>query len=180
MRRRTDSADLGGLGSQHVKALLSLSQRLQASAVRWALCAGANLALHGVPVAAHDIDVLTDASGAYEICRLFPEAVVSAVNFSSTGRIRSHFGALELEGIRVEIMGDMEIRGEGGEWQPASGLEERQWLDVGGVLIPVLSLEHEWLAYARMGREEKAAMLRSWLDRRPSKPQPTGLLPRSS
>jgi hypothetical protein len=66
----------------------------------------------------HDIDLQTDVQGAYEIERRFSSQVSRNVGFSSTERIRSHFGSLLVEGLVVEIMGDIQKRREDGTWEP--------------------------------------------------------------
>jgi hypothetical protein len=155
------------ISPQHLRALRKVYERLHASGLNWVVCAGMNLALQGVPVSVHDIDLETDAAGAYEIERLFAECVASPVVFSSTDRIRSHFGALSIEGIIVEIIGDMEILSEDGRWERTAPLPQQQLLvQVGDTQIPVLSLEYECEAYHKLGRHEKAELVRKWLDQR--------------
>jgi hypothetical protein len=82
------------------------------------------------------------------------------VVFSSTERIRSHFGALLIEGIVVEIMGDLQKRREDGTWEPAVDLEkQKRFIHVEGLDIPVLSLAYEAEAYRKLGRHERAGLL---------------------
>ncbi len=73
--------------------------------MNWVVTGGFGFGLQGVLVEPHDIDIQTDKEGAYEIERLFSEFVVKPVKFRKSERIRSHFGALMIEGVRVEIMG---------------------------------------------------------------------------
>jgi len=68
------------------------------------------MALQGVPVEVHDIDIQTDKDGVYEIERCLAEFVIEPVRYSETERIRSHLGMLEIDGIKVEIMGDIQKR----------------------------------------------------------------------
>jgi hypothetical protein len=122
------------------------------------------MALQGIPVEVHDIDIQTDKDGAYEIENCFAEYVVQPVRYSESERIRSHLGVLEIDGIRVEIMGDIQKHLGNQTWEEPVKVERyRHWVEVGGMLIPVLSLEYEYQAYLKLGRVEKAEMLRSWL-----------------
>lgn len=74
--------------------------------------------------------------------------------------MRSHFGVLEIDGMRVEVMGDVQHRWEGGAWEPPPDLFRiKQFVDVAGMRVPVLSLEYERDAYARMGRMERVAQI---------------------
>jgi len=150
---------------QHLGALRKVYERLRGTEINWLVCAGMSLALHGMPVVVHDIDLQTDAPGAYAIERLFTEYATKPVAFSSTDRIRSHFGALTIDGIKVEIIGDIEKRAEDGSWEAAPNLgQHKLFVRVGDMQIPVISLEYECEAYRKMGRFEKAALVRGWLD----------------
>ena len=103
--------------------------------------------------------------GAYEIESLFSDVVIRKVEFSATERIKSHFGALQIDGVEVEIMGDIQKRGADGVWEEIVDLAHyRQMVEIEGLLVPVLSLEYEYQAYLKLGRVERAKMLRRWLD----------------
>ena len=102
--------------------------------------------------------------GAYEIERHFSEFMTKRVTFSSTERIRSYFGELMIDGIKVEIMGDIQKRLEDGSWENPVDLEHhKRVVEVEGMQIPVLSLEYEYQAYLKLGKIDKAEMLRNWL-----------------
>lgn len=119
------------------------------------------MVLQGVPV--HDIDIQTDRAGAYRTEELFYEYLKRKVTFSSTDRIRSHFGCLNIRGIQVEIMGDIEKRLPDGTWEEPVDLRAvRHFIDVEGMRIPVLSLEYEYEAYLKLGRVEKAKVIKDW------------------
>lgn len=138
--------------------------RLTNSTVNWALTGSLSFALQGVPVEPHDIDLQTDAAGAYAIERLFAEYVKRRVAFSSAERIRSHFGALEIDGIKVEIMGDIQKRLPDGSWEPPMDIAlHRRLIDVDDMRVPVLSLEYEHQAYLMLGRTERAELLKNYL-----------------
>ncbi len=124
------------------------------------------MALQGVPVKVHDIDIQTDREGAYEIERRFPEYVIEPVRYSTSGRVRSHFGALKIESIKVEIMGDIQKRLDDQSWEDPVKVERyRHWVEIDGMRVPVLSLEYEYRAYLKLGRKEKAEMLKRWLQK---------------
>jgi hypothetical protein len=59
------------LDEPHLAALRELHGELSSSPIRWVLTGSAGFALQGVPVAVHDLDVQTDAAGAYEIAQRF-------------------------------------------------------------------------------------------------------------
>ena len=149
----------------YVGVLRKVQTRLNEAGVNWVVTGSVSFALQGMPVEPNDIDIQTDEAGAYETERLFSEFVTKKVAFSSTEKIRSHLGALAIDGIEVEIMGDVQKSLEDGSWEPPVDLElHKRFVETGGMRIPVLSLEYEYLAYRKLGRAEKARMLREWVN----------------
>jgi hypothetical protein len=137
--------------------------------VNWAVTGSLGFSLQGVPVEPNDIDIQTDKRGAYEIERYFSEFITKRVKFSFMERIRSHFGELMIDGIKVEIMGDIQKQLEDGRWENPVNLEHHKLVvEVEGMKVPVLSLEYEYQAYLKLGRIEKAEMLRNWLHSEPT------------
>jgi len=150
----------------HLKVLYKLYERLKDSNVNWVVTGSLGFALQGVSVEPHDIDIQTDKEGAYEIERLFSEFVVEPVRFKESERIRSHFGALMIDGIKVEIMGDIQKK-VNDEWEPPVDINRyKRFVQIEGMKIPVLSLEYEYQAYLKLGRVEKAKMLKKFLEER--------------
>ena len=149
----------------YLNVLRQICTRLSNTDVSWVVTGSLGFALQGVPVQPNDIDIQTDRVGAYEIESLFSDVVIRKVKFSATERIRSHFGALEIDGIEVEIMGDIQKRGANHVWDEVVDLVHyRHMIEIDGLLVPVLALEYEYQAYLKLGRIEKAKMLRRWLD----------------
>ena len=159
----------------YLNVLRQIHARLSNTDVNWVVTGSLGFALQvecaksrsigSVPIQPNDIDLQTDTAGAYEIERLFSDAVIRKVRFSATERIRSHFGALQIDGVEVEIMGDIQKRGADGVWEESVDLAHyKQIVEIAGLLVPVLSLEYEYQAYLKLGRTEKAKMLRRWLD----------------
>jgi hypothetical protein len=157
----------------YLVVLRQLFTELKESRVLWVVTGSLRFALQGLPLEPHDIDLQTDAEGAYEIARRFSSQVSRNVTFSSTESIRSHFGALLIEGLVVEIMGDIQKRLEDGTWEPPVNLKShRQFFRVEDMDIPVLTLAYEAQAYRKLGRPERAAMLQEAASRRMQDAQP--------
>ncbi len=157
----------------YMAVLRQLSTELKESRVNWVVTGSLSFALQGLPVEPHDVDIQTDKQGAYEIERRFSSQVSRKVTFSSTERMRSHFGALLIDGIVVEIMGDIQKRLEDGIWEtPIDLRSQRQFIHVDGMTIPVLSLAYEAQAYLKLGRLERAEMLREAASRATQDVQP--------
>lgn len=96
------------VGERHLLVLNQLYQRLKNTDIIWAVTGSTSFALQGLPVVPNDIDLQTNKSGAYEIEKIFINNIKKRVEFCSTEKIRSHFGVLVIEGLKVEIMGDIE------------------------------------------------------------------------
>jgi len=149
---------------EYLCVLRKIYDRLKSENVNWVVTGSLSFALQGVPIEIHDIDIQTDKAGAYEIERLFSGFVSEKVRFSSTEKIRSHFGRLTIDGVKVEIMGDIQKRLEDGSWEnPVDLNKHKKFVEIQGMKIPVLSLEYEYQAYLKLGRIERAEMLRRWL-----------------
>jgi hypothetical protein len=139
-------------------------ERLAAGDIVWALTGSTSFVLQGFPANPHDIDVQTDEPCAFEIQKRLIESVVKPVVFSSTGHIRSYYGALNVQGISVEIMGDIQHRLPDGSWSPIPDLHRlRRFVRVDGFEVPVMDLAYEVGAYALMGRSTRAEEIHRWL-----------------
>ena len=149
---------------KYLDTLRKIHARLKDCRAIWVVTGSLGMALQGMNVEVHDIDIQTDQQGAYEIESKFPDYAVAPVHYSESERIRSHFGKLEMDGVKVEIMGDVQKRVDERTWEePVQVEHNRHWVEIEGMQIPVLSLEYEYQAYLKLGRVEKAEMLREWL-----------------
>ncbi len=132
--------------------------------INWAVTGSLGMVLHGMQMDIHDIDIQTDKEGAYEIERRLVKYLVKLVHFKASERIRSYFGVFEIGGIKIETMGDMQHMLPDQKWDsPVEINESRDWVDYADLHIPVITLEHEVKAYQKMGRTEKAEMIKTFM-----------------
>ena len=162
-RRATsrDSVTSQTLSPAFFTALGTLCDRLDDTEITWAVTASTNLALRGIPVEPGDIDVVTDGLGAEAIERRFEDHVESEVSRSRSveHRIASDFGALDIDDVRVEIMGDVEHLVDG-EWVSAADVAaNREFVAVDGRDVPVMTLEREREGYRELGRDQRAVLV---------------------
>jgi hypothetical protein len=156
------------IGDRHRAALRILCDRLRDDDLVWTVTGSLGFALQGVSVTPRDIDLQTTAAGAYEIERRCSEYATRPVAFAIAERIQSHFGALDVGGMPVEIMGDIQKCLPDGSWGPPTDLpRHRRYVAFEEERIPVLSLAYEAAAYRTLGRLETAAMLERWLRAHP-------------
>ena len=164
------SAELKGhpvvIDKRILDGLREILLRLKGCDLDWVVTGSLGMALQGVETEVYDIDLQTDKDGAFLIESQLSSYVVMPVHFLVSERIRSYFGKLDINGVIVEIMGDIQTITQDGNWIPPIKIEKyRCWVEMAGMKTPVLSLEYEVQAYQRLGREEKVQLLREWLRR---------------
>ncbi len=151
------------------QVLRLLVSRFESRPIEWVITGSLGMALQGMPLEVHDIDLQTDEVGARHMERLFLDHVTRPVKMVEHERIRSLLGALLLDGVQVEIIGDIQKRLPDGTWEPPVRVVDfKVWVDAAGMRLPVLSLEHEYEAYLLMGRTERARLILDWIQRRPA------------
>jgi hypothetical protein len=152
------------LPSRHTTTLQWLYEALSPTEIVWALTGSTSFALQGLAVTPHDIDIQTDAPGAYAIERHFSTYVTQPVAFSAAQNIRSHFGRFTINGLVVEVMGDIQKRQADGPWEPSVPLKRYiNYIVYQEMRLPVLSLAYEHQAYLMLGRIERARMIEEYL-----------------
>lgn len=137
-------------------ALRQLVLWLDEAGVGYKVVGGTGVALHGVTVPVHDVDLEMSVEDAYRFQQRFAEQTLEPVALRESETYRSHFGRFEIAGLIVEVMGDLQRR-EDGRWTPTSTLTEAT-VNLDGVPVRVPWLEEETLAYIRRGRMERAAL----------------------
>ncbi len=154
------------LNPRYAAALETICAALDGTSLRWALTGSAGMALQGMAYTPRDIDVQTDAAGAREIEQRLARYVTRPLAWIESAGIHSWLGALEIEGVPVELIGSVQRPGKLG-WEETDIARVILYARMGTRRVPVLSLAHEAVAYAAMGRAEKAAALRDWAANHP-------------
>jgi len=143
--------------------LRQIARRLDETGVAYKVAGGTVAALHGIPVPVKDLDIETNAEGAYRFQVLFAGHVVEPVVLRESEVYRSHFGRFDFGGVTVEVMGDLHRR-EGERWVPTAATTETT-VALDGAPVRVSWLEEETLAYIRRGRLDRAARCLPHCDR---------------
>lgn len=150
--------------AEHSRVLLRIWERLARENVLWTVTGSTSFALQGMDLPVHDIDLQTDAEGAYLIEKRLSEFVQVPVHFCGSEKIRSHFGKFQWDGIEIEVMGEVQKAHPDGSWEmPTDVLRWRRYIDFEGRRIPVLDLEYEIEAYRKIGRPERAEQIARFL-----------------
>lgn len=160
-----DPSVLGG--AEHLLAVCrrprwrSVLKQIAATAAEhkldYRIVGGTALALRGLPVPVHDVDVefpATAIDDAYRLERLLEGEIILQVSWRESESYRSHFGRMIVDGVAVEIMAGLERR-VGEQWLPSFlTTDEVVWFE--GLQVRTLALEEEVLAYLRAGRLDRA------------------------
>ncbi len=154
------------LPEQHAEVLSLLIARIDPAEYAWALTGSAGLRLQGVDTPVHDLDLQTNAKTIYLLEKRLAEFMKTPVHVWESEHTLSYHGQAEINGLQVEFLGDMRHRGTDGNWEPPVVMDAvRVWLEWRGLKIPVFPLTHEALAYEKMGRTQKAELIRSTIQK---------------
>jgi hypothetical protein len=130
------------------------------------LTGSASLRLQGVDLSVNDLDVQTDAKTFYLIEKKFDGFIKVPGHVWETEHTVSYHAQAEMYGLQVEFLGDVRHRDSAITWdEPLDLRSELLWVKWRGRAVPVLSLAHEAVAYEKMGRAQKAALIRAALQR---------------
>lgn len=166
MNPHEDIAPGSGLTGDVADALEKIMQCIVPSMFKsqqpWALMGSLASVLQGMPdYTPPDIDLVTTMKGAYvmEGCIGMYGATIRPVALSTGGPYTSHFGIFEVDGVRVEVMGDLIIQCDDGalhtedHWSRWS--EKVRVLHFRHIHIPVVPLEWQIVANALLRRPER-------------------------
>jgi hypothetical protein len=130
----------------------------------WAVTGSVGLVVSGFDLEPRDLDLETDAPGAVAIGGRLATEAIEPVRLVAGERVRSHYGRFDVEGVVVEVMGDMSIRDAAGTWHPRLDFEaDVEILAWCGLTIPVVRPAAQLRMYERLGRPERVALLRRHL-----------------
>ncbi|MCM3781552.1 hypothetical protein M3231_01060 [Neobacillus mesonae] len=147
----------------YIEILKILYTKISKESITWALTGSTSFALQGLNFEPKDIDIQTDKNGAFEIQSLFEQYIKREVSFVTSNNIRSYFGELNINGVTIEIIGDIQKFADG-EWDCVPDLSQiTHNIGVSDMIIPVLTLEYEAEAYRKLGREEKAKIIAKYI-----------------
>ncbi|MFX1469419.1 MAG: nucleotidyltransferase domain-containing protein [Promethearchaeota archaeon] len=138
---------------QLLDSLKFIISKLEQTDINWCLVGSLSLYLQGVKIKPNDIDILTDKEGAYKLNKIFDEHEIQKVQFNKSNLFYSHYGKLNINGVIVEIMGDLRIFIDG-EWTKniRSRLNSKKIIFYKGLKIPVSPLQDQLKSYIGLNR----------------------------
>ena len=153
------------LPDAHVQALKTLLDRIPPEKFDWVLTGSASLRLQGVDVTVHDLDIECNSQVIRKIEQALSEYITTPVHLWESGRIRSLDGKAQIDGVEIEIISELEALRPDGSWERLIDFDQKFWLEWQGLQVPLLPLAAEAVAYAEMGRDEKALLIRETIQR---------------
>ena len=149
------------LPESHTRVLMLLLGIIPPEEHKWALTGSAGLRLQGVDISVNDLDLQTDGEDVYVIEKKLDKFMKAGVHHWESEHTNSLHGQAVINGIMVELLGDIQHRQPEGAWEPPVDiLSTRIWVTWREYRVPVFPLEFEAQAYSKMGRAEKAELIR--------------------
>jgi hypothetical protein len=149
------------LPNPHDEVLILLLDLIPPKEYKWALTGSCSLRLQGVDIPVNDLDLQIDGESVNEIEMKLAEFMQVAVHPWESEHTYSLHGKAEITGVTVELLGGIKHRPPGREWEPSVEiLSTRIWVLWRERQVPVFPLEFEAQAYEKMGRVEKANLIR--------------------
>jgi hypothetical protein len=155
---------------QPVREALSLITRLsRPEGLKWLVGGSTATILHGVSLAAppHDLDIDAPGDGALKLGELLSSFVVSPVQRSDTDLYNNLFGRFDVNGTKVEILGDFEIKAR--SWSHRLVITEdlyNRCTEVTlqpGLTVRLVPLEHQLIVNLIRGRVDRVASISATL-----------------
>lgn len=144
--------------NQRIEVLRIISKKLGGKNINWCLVGSTNLALQGIEIEPNDIDIITDKQGAYEIGELLREYETRPVQYQEVGTFAGYKGKFKINNIEIEVIGELKIKN-----VYKSIVGHIIMVKIDSLVLPCMELKSEYEAYTRLGRKEKAELIRQKL-----------------
>ncbi len=132
---------------------------------KYAIRGTASLVLQKFDFKVEDIDIICDENCSNKINNIFKEYIIKPVKFSESPKYKSFFGELNIDGVKIEIMGNYQIKTKKG-WSEIYNAEENQLtcVSIDNFSIPCTSVSTEMKMYLEMGRFKVFHKLKSQVE----------------
>ena len=148
----------------HLNAIQIIHDSIYRTSISWAFTGSVNMALQGLAITPNDIDIITDEEGAHKIAELLAEFEIEPMALKQADIIRSHIGVFEIEGVKVEVIAELESKSDAGDWAAAPNYKKAYMSIVYiNMKVPILDLEYELEIYKLLGRDEKVRKIERYL-----------------
>nr|EGQ40448.1 MAG: hypothetical protein J07AB56_11770 [Candidatus Nanosalinarum sp. J07AB56] len=135
----------------------------------WAVTGSTGMALQGMDLDVNDLDIQSNGPAADRLAEFLRREghVLETLRSVESKKMSSRLGSYELIGVKIEVIGDLQKKVDGSWGKTVDVTENLKNVRVESrsITVPVLRLEYEEQAYRKMGREERADAVRSFLSR---------------
>ena len=148
------------LNQSFVNVLKTISERMENNGVLWAVVGSTNLALQGIEISPHDIDIIILVENLSKIKNIFSEYHVS-----ETEEMRSLVNEpwwrvkIDMDSLQVEILGEKNT----GIYANRLLSDKVVQIPLNDFSVPCLMLESEMQVYKETGRKNKADLIEKFL-----------------
>jgi len=137
-----------------IQALGIITNKLKQKKIKWVVVGSLSLALQGVRIKPKDIDILTTKNGAFKMNKLFRKYQIKPVKFRHSDHFQSFFGEFKINGVKIEIMGNLKERLKG-KWVSLSHrLKTHKIIEIGKMKVPVSNLKDQLKFYSKSSRRK--------------------------
>lgn len=149
------------LSDKQKELLCTIADKLNKHHANWSIVGNSNLRLQGIHIDDDSIDIVTDKEGAQIFEEIFVDHIIEPVIYSCVDKkFKSHFGQFNINGINIDIMGDLEIYDiEHNKWISSINSNKIITKNLGNSIIFASSLDHELEMYRAMGYVDKAQLI---------------------
>jgi hypothetical protein len=141
---------MSSISPEFISALFIISSKIFGE--DYAIRGTTSLVLQGLDMGLEDIDILCDGPTAVKANDLLKEYLVKSVEYSESSKFKSYFGEFNINGVKVEIMGDWQIKTTKGIWSEVHNGSNKVEIDFEGSLLPVTTIDEELKVFIEMGR----------------------------
>ena len=86
------------------------------------------------------------------------------MSLKQAGNLRSHIGVFEIEGVKVEVIAELESKSDIGDWAAAPSYKKAYMSIVYiNLKAPILDLEYELEIYKLLDRDDKVKKIERYL-----------------
>lgn len=146
------------LSKEILSTLKKLYQKINNKDILWFLSGSTSLAIQGVDVEAHDIDIVTNIKGSRMLDELLAEFRIESPRLVKSEKIKSYWGIYKINGVKVETIADFQYYPKDGAWPDQFyGTITKKYK---GMILPMLPLEKELIEYENLGRTDKVEKIK--------------------
>lgn len=156
------------LQPKYLDALIIIFDLLKYQNITWSLTGSVSHCIQGVNISPRDLDIITTKSGGKIINLILEKYIKQKISYIESDKIRSYFGTMMINSVRVEVFAEIENRMVDNIWESHIDWDKNITIvSIRNRQIPVLSLEYEYLIYSKLNKFRRADLILNAIRRLP-------------